>query len=69
MSITRESQGNADLRCFRTRLLPKCVVRCGCTLSYLGFLLAMQFFAFSATLFAQADNGLIRGTGAIPRAP
>jgi len=66
VSITRESQGNADLRCFRTRLLPKCGVRCGCTLGYLGFLLAMQFFAFSTTLFAQANNGLIRGTVADP---
>ena len=66
MRITSEAQGNADLRCLRARLLPKRGVRCRCTLGYLGFLLAMQFFAFSTTLFAQANNGVIRGTVADP---
>ena len=47
-------------------LLPGRGVRRRCTLGYLGFLLAMQFFAFSTPLFAQANNGVIRGTVADP---
>ncbi len=62
MSIAGEALRNSNSCHLRTTLLCGGGAGCKRILSYFRFMFAVQVLAFATPLFAQANNGVIRGT-------